>query len=69
MSIAEALEEFIDEELDGEEPEIRDTVLWKINMEGNIEGAEMYEISAKKQSKEEKKNDKLALGGGYPMIF
>lgn len=29
----------------------------------------MYELSAKKQSKEEKKNDVLALGGGYPMIF
>lgn len=38
-------------------------------MEGNIEGAEMYELSAMKQSKEEKKNDLLALGGGYPMIF
>lgn len=29
----------------------------------------MCELSAMKQSKEEKKNDLLALGGGYPMIF
>ncbi len=69
ISLAEAFEDFIDEELDGEEAPIRDTVLWKLKIEGNVEGAELSELSAKKQSIEEKKNDILVCGGGYPMLF
>lgn len=42
----------MDEEIDGEEPEIRDIVLWKLRIEGNIEGAELNELSAQKQSLE-----------------
>ena len=38
-------------------------------MEGNIEGAELSELSAKNQSIEEKRNDLIVLNGGYPMVF
>lgn len=44
-------------------------MLWKLKIEGNVEGAELSELSAKKQSIEEKKNDILVCGGGYPMLF
>lgn len=43
-------------------------MLWKLTIEGNIEGAELSELSAQKPSVEEKKNDLLPLEGGYPML-
>ena len=49
LSIAETLKEFINYELPKENKHVQDTVFWKLNLEANIEGVDLTDLSAKAQ--------------------
>ena len=49
LSIAETLKEFMNYELPKENKHVQDTVFWKLNLEANIEGVDLTDLSAKAQ--------------------
>ena len=49
LSIAETLKEFMKYELPKENKHVQDTVFWKLNLEANIEGVDLTDLSAKAQ--------------------
>ncbi len=50
---------------------MRDITFWKLNLEANIEGADLKNLSAKAFCKEEndRDDDLIPLHGGYPALF
>lgn len=47
LSIAEALGQFMKYELPKENKHVQDTVFWRLNLEANIEGVELTDLSAR----------------------
>lgn len=47
MSLAEAVSDYIREELSEENRQTQDIVNWKLNLEANIEGIELEDMSAR----------------------
>jgi hypothetical protein len=45
--------DFVRNELSQEDKHVQDTVLWKLNIEANIEGVELTDMSAKAYIEEE----------------
>ncbi len=71
MSLAEAVSDYLSGDLTEENQQAQDIVYWKLNLEANIEGIELNEMSARAYCEEDdhREDDIIPLGGGYPALL